>query len=166
MDNKPMFKAGDDVSVHLGYGDDGRDLGWVDAKYRSPFYAAHMTVMNDTGFCLVANEHEIKHRTDYATYDGGEAQYRADLATLDAAAELSKAATGGGNWEHGNGDIFTRVPSQDPNDLPVYVTVIECIGEGTVSFNSEVDEQLIVNAARVASAWARMSAYLRGKGLL
>lgn len=95
------------------------------------FYARRY--VSDCSVWVVVNDYEVIDQSEdanpYTDYDGGEPQYRADLATLDAAA---KYVTGG--WYE----------------------------DGSLFYSQEIQ----ASALDVASAWARMSAYLRGKGVL
>ncbi len=163
MDDKTTFKVGDKVEVLTGLN------VWVDGVYyrRDGVTGLDYVKTSDNRFMVGVIPQKI--RRAYATYDGGEAQYRADLATLDAAGEMSKGATGGGDWYlQGNyHDYEVRSKSKIPSVLLVLDTLaVNGDTYSCIQWNSDEDRDLMVSAARVASAWARMSVYLRGKGVL
>ncbi len=84
MENKPMFKAGDKVLVwHSGL------QRKVNATLKRQDNDGGVVVTLETGGDRwVLNSQVEAVPAPYATYDGGEAQYRADLATLQEAGML------------------------------------------------------------------------------
>lgn len=172
QDPNRYYRQGERVTfTHYRDGDFNNDFvlsGVVHCHRHDRDFAGYIEIYGDNGrgYLMLPSDVYPVPSDPYATYDGGKSQYDADLATLDAAAELSKSATGG-EWELDSSDnVFSTTPPQASDDYPRYNAIVEGGVEGAVWFTNPSDRDLIVNAARVARAWARMSAYLKGKGVL
>lgn len=113
-------------------------------------------------------------RKPYEDYPHGGAEgFAADMAILERAGALAKDATQG-EWEieYNKGIVVNRYfmtpsTSNSPSegDLEVVAQVLFLDGDD-IMYNSEADELVIVNAARVATALSRMLPYLKRKGVL